>query len=1028
MSNQGRNRVFRSMLMGVLILVSVAVLLNATVFGATANTVIQAQNWSAKNGSVASQSGVAPDGTSIGSIAAGDWVRYNGIDFGTGGYNTFMATVAVDSTNAGRNIEIRLDSSTGTSIGALTVASTGSMSIFKEQYVTISNVTGVHDVYLVFPSASPANIDWFVFSKYNGSESTAERDQRMQWWREARFGQFIHWGGYSHLAGVFRGTTTGGLGEWIMNDLGISRANYESDATSLLNPTSFNAQQWVSVCKNAGQKYMVITSKHHEGFSMFDTAVTGFKGESSSTIYSIVRFGPYGQDPIAALAQECKSQGVKFCFYYSIMDWHHSSQSGYGSTMLSGQKDSYVMQMKEQLMELVTKYDPEVLWFDGEWQGWWTTADGQALYRYLRTMKPSLIVNNRVGKRAQTDGDFGTPEQEIPPTGLSYDWETCMTINNTWGFKSNDTSWKSTGTLIKNLADTSSKGGNYLLNIGPTGLGVIPQASIDRLTQMGQWLGVYGESIYATKASCFSDIPSWGCYTTKTGKLYVHVITWPGNNQLTIPKLTNTINKVYLLNDPGTNLSYTTAGNDMVITVPTVAPNQYDSVVVVDIVGDPGTLPPVRSLVYNNPATVSNYYQNNVTYNGAKAVDEVSATRWATDDNITSAWLEVDFGASTTFNKTVTKECIDYGQRVAGYKIQYWNGSSWVDAYTGTTIGSAKTDTFAAVTGTKVRLNITSVTGAFGPTIWEFMVYNEGGATPTPTPTLTPTPTPTALPTPVPGNGTGLSGEYYDNMDLTNLKVTRTDATVNFDWGTGSPDALIGVDTFSARWTGQVQAKYTETYTFYTNSDDGIRLWVNNQQLVNNWTDHGPTENSGTISLTAGQKYDLKLEFYENGGGAVAMLSWSSASQVKEIIPQTQLYPATGPTPTPAPTATPTPAMINDNAAGITYSGTWTYHINRGYGDYNNDVHATLTNNDFLEYTFTGTGVDYITEKYNDEGDVDVYIDGVFQQTVSCYNASTRLVQQVVYSKTGLTNGSHTIKVVKKTGQYALLDVFKIYQ
>src|SRR5581483_2048619 len=143
------------------------------------------------------------------------------------------------------------------------------------------------------------------------------------------------------------------------------------------------------------------------------------------------------------------------------------------------------------------------------------------------------------------------------------------------------------------------------------------------------------------------------------------------------------------------------------------------------------------------------------------------------------------------------------------------------------------------------------------------------------------------------GNGSGLTGQYYDNIDFTNLKVTRTDATVNFDWGTGSPDPSIGVDTFSVRWTGQVQAQFSETYTFYTDSDDGIRLWVNGVLVINNWTDHAPTEDSGTISLGAGTKYSLKLEYYENGGGAVAKLLWSSPSTPKQVVPQTQLYPAT---------------------------------------------------------------------------------------------------------------------------------------
>ena len=170
------------------------------------------------------------------------------------------------------------------------------------------------------------------------------------------------------------------------------------------------------------------------------------------------------------------------------------------------------------------------------------------------------------------------------------------------------------------------------------------------------------------------------------------------------------------------------------------------------------------------------------------------------------------------------------------------------------------------------------------------------------------------------GNGTGLRGDYYDNMDLTGFVLSRTDATVGFDWGSGSPDPAIGADTFSVRWTGQVQAQYSETYTFYTYSDDGVRLWVNGQQLVNNWTDHGPTENSGTIALTAGVKYDITMEYYENGVGAVAQLSWSSVSTTKQIIPQTQLYPATGDSTAPA--AVSNLATSSPTASSITL--TWT--------------------------------------------------------------------------------------------------------
>jgi hypothetical protein len=166
--------------------------------------------------------------------------------------------------------------------------------------------------------------------------------------------------------------------------------------------------------------------------------------------------------------------------------------------------------------------------------------------------------------------------------------------------------------------------------------------------------------------------------------------------------------------------------------------------------------------------------------------------------------------------------------------------------------------------------------------------------------------------TPVaPGTGTGLQGQYYDNIDFTLLKVTRTDATVNFDWGTGAPDASVGVDTFSVRWTGQVEAPFSQTYTFYTVSDDGVRLWVNGQPVIDNWTDHGPTENSGAVALTGGTRYNIQMDFYENGGGAVAQLSWSSPSIAKEIVPQSQLYPPGGPPTPPAP-----PSNLAANPAG----------------------------------------------------------------------------------------------------------------
>ena len=429
-----------------------------------------------------------------------------------------------------------------------------------------------------------------------GNEETpAERDRRMKWWREARFGMFIHWGLYAVPAGEYNGQRSKKIGEWIMEWANIPRAEYEKFAPRF-NPVKFNAREWVRIAKDAGMKYIVITSKHHDGFSMFDSRVSN---------YDVVDATPYHKDPIRALANESKRQGLKFCFYYSILDWHHPSAyvdalgkdptAGNNVTKLKpGGKEEYLKYMKEQLRELITGYDPAVLWFDGEWQDWWTEADGQDLYRYVRSLKPDIIINNRVGKGRkgmeglsksdqQYSGDFGTPEQRIPPSGLpGIDWESCMTMNDTWGFKSYDNNWKSTETIIRNLIDIASKGGNYLLNVGPTAEGVIPQPSVERLAEVGRWMKVNGQSIYGTTASPFSKQLSFGRATSKAGRIYLHVFNWPADGRLRLPSLGKSVKSAYLLTRPKRALKLTQSGEELLIEVPAKAPDPIASVVVLE--------------------------------------------------------------------------------------------------------------------------------------------------------------------------------------------------------------------------------------------------------------------------------------------------------------------------------------------------------------------------------------------------------------------------------------------------------------
>ncbi len=323
------------------------------------------------------------------------------------------------------------------------------------------------------------------------TETPAQRDARMAWWREARFGMFIHWGLYSIPAGIWDGKQVPRIGEWIMNNASIPVAQYKALAPQF-NPTGFSAHDIVALAKSAGMKYIVITSKHHDGFAMFD---------SKANAFNIVDATPFKRDPLQELAAECRKQGIKLGFYYSQdQDWtapggdaimrdDHDPVTHHWDKAQDGDFDTYLnTKAIPQLKELLSNYGefPSVVWFDTPMPN--MTPERAAEIVTLLNQHPNLIWNNRLGGTYK--GDTETPEQYIPANGYpGRDWESCMTINDTWGYKSYDLNFKSTETLLRNLIDIASKGGNYLLNIGPDSKGIVPTPEVERLHQMGRMAG-----------------------------------------------------------------------------------------------------------------------------------------------------------------------------------------------------------------------------------------------------------------------------------------------------------------------------------------------------------------------------------------------------------------------------------------------------------------------------------------------------------------------------------------------------------
>lgn len=414
--------------------------------------------------------------------------------------------------------------------------------------------------------------------------------ENMEWWANDHFGMFIHLGAYSAY----------GHGEWAMSVEEISKKKYQKTIASKFNPVNFDAKSIVDYAKKAGMKYIVITAKHHEGLAMWDTQVESFKDYTGTKMFSLQRYTPFGEtnrDILMELKNACDEAGIKFGLYYSIIDWNHSSQEigSYFTTMSSMKaRKTYIKDMKDQLQELVARYNPAVMWFDGDWTyskdkptltSWWTKADGKDLYNYMKAISPQIIVNERVCRKFNL-GDFECPEQEVPKAPLSRPWETCQTMNDAWGYKeSSEDAYRSTESIIQELVTVVSREGNYLLNIGPKGDGTITPKSAEILDGMAEWMEKNSDSIYGAVRNPFKKDPSWGTYTRKDNVIYAHVFLWPKNGKLTVSQYKSkkmNLKRVYLQNGEETELAYSIKGKKIILQAGKKAVDKADTVIVME--------------------------------------------------------------------------------------------------------------------------------------------------------------------------------------------------------------------------------------------------------------------------------------------------------------------------------------------------------------------------------------------------------------------------------------------------------------
>ena len=526
--------------------------------------------------------------------------------------------------------------------------------------------------------------------------SPVGNEKRIQEWKDARFGMFIHWGPVS-----IKGTEIG----W-SRGAQVPIEEYDN-LYKQFNPVGFNADEWVSIAKAAGMRYIVLTTKHHDGFSLWNTRQND---------YNIMNT-PFKRDVVKELSEACRKQGIEFGTYYSTCDWRNPDfpLTSPGGTIERKKYDldAYTSYLKRQVGELLLNYGPlYVLWFDMPQK--FDAVRGQGIIDFAHSLQPNIIINNRTGAK----GDFDTPEQKVGGFQIDRPWETCMTIGRQWSFKPND-EVKSLEQCLQSLIRSAGGDGNLLFNVGPRPDGKIEPLQVERLKEMGHWLENYGTSIYGTRGGPFKPT-DWGVSTRKGNKIYLHILKWFGKSvRLTIPDVGMEIKSCKLIT--GGNLKFTKLTSGYQIDFGGELLQPVNTIIELEVAGNALDIKPCdiqsQSLSFNKPATGST--NPNPGWNGVASINNGDWVGhfWQPAKEDKAPWAEIDLGKPQKLSKAIIYES---GRNVKSFKLQYLKEKDWKTMSKGTTIGEKVEVKLPGVIAQKVRLVLTGFDNT--PGIYEMIL------------------------------------------------------------------------------------------------------------------------------------------------------------------------------------------------------------------------------------------------------------------------------------------------------------------